>query len=114
MNQRFERLDGLALYLKENGTFRAYIISYGGRRSCRGEALWRARFAKEYLSNVKNIDRKRITEIDGGYRDKWAVYLWVGAQGEAPLTPLPTVDRRDVKTTKNCTSETSSRKRKSS
>lgn len=114
MKQRFERLDAFALYLKAAPSFRAYVISYGGWRSCRGEALRRARFAKDYLSKVKGIDLKRITAIDGGYLDQWAVYLWFGAQGESPPTPLPTVDRRDVKITKNCTSEISSRKRKSS
>src|SRR6266850_1450032 len=110
MKQAFERLDGFALYLKAAPSFRAYVISYGGRRSCLGEALKRARFAKDYLSKVKGIDQKRITGIDGGYRDQWAVYLWVGARGEAPPTPMPTVYRRDVKITKNCASEITSRK----
>jgi hypothetical protein len=102
LKQRFERLDGFALYLKENPTFQAYVMSYGGRRSCRGEALRRARFAKQYLSNAKGIDRKRITTLDGGYLDQWAVYLWVGEQGEALPVPLPTVPRRDVQVVRNC------------
>jgi hypothetical protein len=100
--QRFDRLDGYALYLKENPSFRAYVISYGGRRSCRDEALRRARFAKDYLSKVKGIDRQRINALDGGYVDQWAVYLWVGAQGEAPPTPMPTVDRSQVQIVRNC------------
>jgi hypothetical protein len=60
--------------------------------SARREALKRARFAKDYLSKIKGVDQKRITEIDGGYRDQWAVYLWVGAQGEAPPIPMPTIE----------------------
>lgn len=102
MKQRFERLDAFALYLKEAPSFRAYVISYGGRRSCRGEAFKRAQFAKEYLSRAKGIDQKRITALDGGYLDQWAVYLWVGGRGDSPPTPLPTVDRSKVHFIKNC------------
>lgn len=111
MKQTFERLDAFALYLKAAPSFRAYVISYGGRRSCRGEALRRARFAKDYLSHVKGIDQKRITALDGGYSDKWAVYLWVGAQGEAPPIPMPTIDRRSVQIIKSCKPKTSKRKK---
>jgi hypothetical protein len=32
MKQAFERLDGFALYLKAAPSFRAYVISHGGRR----------------------------------------------------------------------------------
>jgi hypothetical protein len=105
--QRVDRLDGFAIYLKENPSFQAYVISYGGRRSCPGEALSRASFAKDYLSKVKGIDRKRITALDAGYLDKWAVQLWIGAQGESPPTPMPTIDRRSVQIVKNCKAKTS-------
>lgn len=102
MKQIFERLDAFALYLKEAPSFRAYVISYGGRRSCSGEAFKRAQFAKEYLSKAKGIDQKRITALDGGYLDQWAVYLWVGGRGDSPPTPLPTVDRSEVHFIRNC------------
>jgi|SRR5882672_7788872 len=108
--QRFERLDAFALYLKENPSFRAYVILYGGRRSCQGEALRRARFAQDYLSKVKGIDRQRITALDGGYLDQWAVYLWVGGQGDAPPAPSPTVSRRDVHLVGNCNLKTTKRR----
>ncbi len=38
-----ERLDGFAIFLEYNPAYRADIMAYGGRRSCRGEALKRAR-----------------------------------------------------------------------
>ncbi len=111
MKQRFERLDGFALYLKENPSFRAYVISYGGRLSCQCEALRRARFARDYLSKVKGIDRRRMIALDGGYLDQWAVYLWVGGQGDAAPTPLPTVARRDARIAGNCKFKTSKSRR---
>ena len=48
-----ERLDSLALYLKGAPSFRAYIVSYAGRKACRGEALMRARFVRDYLSKIR-------------------------------------------------------------
>ena len=105
MKARLERLDAFAFYLKESQNFRAYIMSYGGRRSCRGEAFERARIAKDYLSRIGGIDQDRITAIDAGYLDNWAVYLWVGALGEAPPHP-PDIDRRGVKIIKTCKSMT--------
>jgi hypothetical protein len=110
MKQRFERLDAFALYLKEAPSFRAYVISYGGRRSCREEALKRAQFAQEYLYKVKGIDQELITTLDGGYLDQWAVYLWVGGRGDSPPRPLPTVDRSKVHIIRNCKLKTPRRK----
>jgi hypothetical protein len=110
LSQRLERLDAFALYLKHT-SLHGYVISYGGRRSCRGEALSRAQFAKNYLSKVKSIDRKRITALDGGYLDKWAVQLWFGAQGQSPPTRMSTIDRRSVQIIKSCNPKTSKRKK---
>jgi hypothetical protein len=71
-----ERLDAFAEFLKDNPTFGAYIISYAGRRACRGEALQRAKTAKAYLVAKGKIQHRRVKIIDGGYRESWAVQLW--------------------------------------
>jgi len=84
--QKRERLDALALYLKADPTFRAYIMSYGGRRSCRGEASLRAQSAKKYLTKVRGIDGQRVIILDGGHLEEWSVELLVGPQSApAPL-----------------------------
>ena len=70
-----ERLDALGLQLKAAPTFRAYIVSYGGRSSCPGEAKRRAQLAKDYLSKLKGISRQRIRTIDGGFKEEWTVEL---------------------------------------
>lgn len=111
LKQRLDRLNGFALFLKQNPSFQAYVISYGGRRSCQDEALRRARFAKNYLSKDKSIDGKRLTALDGGYLDEWVVQLWFGAKGELPPTPMPTIDRRSVRIIKNCKPKASKRKK---
>src|SRR5690348_2735122 len=50
-----ETLDAFAQHLKSNPSLRALLISYGGKRSCRNEALLRARLATRYLSKVQGI-----------------------------------------------------------
>ena len=97
-----DRLDALGLYMNEASSFRAYIISYGGRRSCPGEALMRAQLAKNYLSKLKGVNPQRIRVLDGGFQDQWTVELWIGATGAFAPTPMPSIDRRDVQTTRSC------------
>jgi hypothetical protein len=45
-------LDEFAQHLKANPSVRAFLISYGGKQSCRNEALLRARLATRYLSKM--------------------------------------------------------------
>src|SRR5437870_4576339 len=97
-----ERLDGFAIFLEYNPNYRADIMAYGGRRSCRGEALKRAQLATEYLTNEKGISAARIAISDGGYREKWAVELWKGVDGSARPFSMLTIDRNKVKIINNC------------
>ena len=97
-----ERLDGFAIFLEDNPAYRADIMAYGGRRSCRGEALKRAQLASEYLTNEKGIAAARIAISDGGYREKWAVELWKGVDGSARPFSMLTIDRNKVKIINNC------------
>ena len=97
-----ERLDGFAIFLEDNPTYRADIMAYGGLRSCRGEALKRARLASEYLTNEKGIAAARIAISDGGYREEWAVELWKGVDGAKRPFSMLTIDRNKVKIIKNC------------
>lgn len=98
-----ERLDALALFLKDNPSFGAHIVSYAGRRSCRGKALRRAKIARDYLIRKRKIERDRITLIDGGYRQEWAVQLWYApANAKDPVPITETIDKDRVQTTKNC------------
>lgn len=98
-----ERLDAFAVFLNNNSNFNAYIISYGGRRSCRGEAIRRAKLAVAYLIGKRKIRRDRITIIDGGYREEWVVQLWdapVTATDTAPISG--TIDKDRVQIIRRC------------
>lgn len=75
----------------------AYIIAYGGKRAHPDEAKKRAERAKQYLVAVRHFPDKHINVIDGGYREKRDLVLYVVSEGVCPPTPFPTVDPRDVK-----------------
>src|ERR1043165_281726 len=70
-----EILDAFAQHLKSNPSLRAFLISYGGKRSCRNEALLRAQLATQYLSKMRGIKSNRFTILNGGYREDWVVEL---------------------------------------
>ena len=74
----------------------AYIIAYGGKRARPDEAKKRADRAKRYLVAVRRFPDDHIKVIDGGFREKRDLVLYVVSEGVCPPTPLPTVDPRDV------------------
>lgn len=74
----------------------AHIIAYGGKRARPAEARKRADRAKQYLVTVRHFPKDRIKVIDGGYREKRELVLYVVSEGACPPTPFPTVDPRDV------------------
>lgn len=97
-----DRLDGLAEHLQLNPSSRVYVISYGGLRSCRGEARLRAQLTTRYLHKAKGINRSRVIIVDGGHRDAWQVELWVGDRRSVPPLPMETIKKRLVRITKKC------------
>ena len=74
----------------------AYVIAYAGKRARPNEATERANRVKQYLVNVRGLPAEQIKVIDGGYREKRDVVLYVVSEGVCPPIPLPTIDPRDV------------------
>lgn len=97
-----ELLDAFAQHLKSNPSLKAFLISYGGKKSCRNEALLRARLATRYLSKTYGISPSRSTILNGGYREDWVVELWVGSPGATPPSPTRTIKRKRVIISGNC------------
>lgn len=73
-----------------------HIIGYAGRRARVGEAQTRAKFAKDYLTQKRRVDSKRIVTIDGGYRDPAGVDLYITPRGRPKPLASPTVYPGDV------------------
>ena len=110
------RLDNLAIELQKNPAARAYIVFYGGKSYSdyiysrkkrrhvkvwllpqRGEALARTRPWKPYLTNNRGVDASKVEVIDGGYREKPAVEVWLVPAGAKPPEPTPTLKEGDIK-----------------
>lgn len=95
-------LDAFAQHLKLNPSLSAFLISYGGKQSCRNEALLRARLATAYLSKVHGISSNRSTILNGGHREGWIVQLWVGSPGATTPSPTRTINRKRVMISGDC------------
>ncbi|HEX8475794.1 MAG TPA: hypothetical protein VF666_17345 [Pyrinomonadaceae bacterium] len=96
------RLDYLAIKLQENPSYRAYVIAYGGRTTCREQADILIRCALRYLVAQRGIEASRITTINGGLRDHESYQLWVLAPGTTPPTPTPTLSPSDARPRRTC------------
>jgi hypothetical protein len=104
------RLDNFANELQNHPDAQGYIIFYGGKRQQsaarhnsrlelprQGEAAARVARLKPYISSTRGIDSDRVVVIDGGYRDLWAVELWIVPKGAKPPAPTATVKPQEVR-----------------
>jgi hypothetical protein len=81
-----KRLGNFIIQLKNTSNAQAYVVVYGGRRSCPDEARLRAERVKNYILKSGVLSAKRITIIDAGYREQWSIALHVGFVNGVPLT----------------------------
>ena len=89
-------LDNFAVQLQNEPSARGAIIFYGGRRfrgrlPKRGEAAARAARIKPYLVQRRGLPADQVIVIDGGFREKWQVELWVVPPGAAMPIPQPAI-----------------------
>jgi hypothetical protein len=75
---------------------KGYIIVYAGRQARAGEAQARADRVKDYLVRMRGLDPAHIVTIDGGYREKTTVELWIRPNGWRAPKASPTVDPSEV------------------
>jgi hypothetical protein len=90
------RLDNLAIALQSSPDDQAYIIIYAGRTSRVGQADALGRRTMDYLVNARGLESRRITIINGGYREADYIEIWVCPPGAKAPQPSPTVDPADV------------------
>ncbi len=93
-------LDSFAIALSDESSRKGYIIAYAGKRARRGEARAKAQRARDYLVKVRDYNSDRLEAIDGGYREKAEVELFIVPSGMCPPTAAPTIDPREVKIVK--------------
>ena len=90
------RLDNLAIALQNSPDDQAYIIIYAGKTSRAGQADSLGRRAMDYLVNQRGIDARRITMINGGYRDTDFIEIWICPPSATPPQATPTVQPSEV------------------
>lgn len=91
------RLDSFAVELSNEPTARGYLVCYGGRRGCRGEAQRRCARARSYLVNTGGFDASRVVAVAGSYRDDLTVELYLIPTGTRPPSPSSTVEASEVR-----------------
>jgi hypothetical protein len=95
------RLDNFAVMLDRAGNLKGYIVVYAGKIACVNEATYRGNRARAYLINKRALAPKRITVIDGCYRERFLVELYGLPQNAVPPTAIPTITPNQAKIVNN-------------
>lgn len=90
------RLDNLAIELQNAPDAQAYIMIYAGRTSRAGQADLLGRRTMDYLTNQRGVDARRITIINGGYRDTDFIEIFICPPGAKTPQSTPTVQPGDA------------------
>ena len=90
------RLDNLAIELQGAPDSQAYIIIYASRTSRVGQADMLGKRTTDYLVNQRGVDARRITIVNGGYRETDFIEIWICPPGAKTPQPTPTVQPGDV------------------
>ena len=87
-----ERVEAFATALKNNPGAQGYILSYDGQRDVAGAARSAGERAQAYLVKERGIEADRIVTVEGGFKEKLTIELWVVPTGATPPKPEPTID----------------------
>lgn len=85
------RLDQFATELQKEPTAKGYILVYDRTDTLRTEARERAEKARNYLIKEHSFQEEQIVVMNGGYREKRSVELFIAPDGAFPPRPTPTV-----------------------
>ena len=90
------RLDNLAIQISLDPELKGHVIVYAGQKATVAQAQIHANRIKNYLVSVRELDPKRVSVVDGGYREDFTVQLYVIPSVVGPPEPTPTVEAKDV------------------
>jgi len=91
------RFDNLAIELQNAPDSQAYIIIYAGRTSRVGQVDMLSKRTMDYMVTQRGVDARRITIVNGGYRDTDFIEIWICPPGAKTPQATPTVQPGDVK-----------------
>ena len=91
-------LDLLAQNLSEQPDLRAYVLIYGGRKDTkRDEVQIRGARMQRYVVETRGIATARVEVIDGGYRERFTVELWLVPKETESAVASPMVKLQQVR-----------------
>ena len=85
------RLDTFYLALHNQPDLKGYIVGYNDPPGLRGQFLRRIYGDWRYLTKYRGLDPNRIIVLNGGYREKFTIELWVVPPEATPPKPAPTL-----------------------
>ncbi|MDX6614330.1 MAG: hypothetical protein QOD75_3516 [Blastocatellia bacterium] len=91
------RFDNLTIELQNAPDDQAFIIVYSGSRSRAGQAERLGQRTMNYLVTERGMDSRRVTIINGGYRETDSFEIWLCPPGAQPPPATPTVQPGDVR-----------------
>ncbi len=93
-------LDKFAAELEADPSAQGYIIAYGSPKGPKMEAFKAADNATQYIIKQRKVDAARLLPVDGGYREQFAIELWLIPSGADLPQATPTLDPSKLKQTK--------------
>lgn len=93
-------LDKFAAELQADTSAQGYIISYETPKGPKMEAFTAANKGMQYLVKQQQIEGSRLLPLDGGYREQFAIELWLIPSGADMPVATPTIDPSKLKMTK--------------
>jgi hypothetical protein len=96
LEDELARLDNLSLEFRNNPKSHIFIVIYGGKINKFGELQERPKRIVNYLSQNRKIDAKKISVVNGGFREKFEFDLWL-SKSEKIFPPLsPTIESEKI------------------
>ena len=82
-------LDAFYEALRQQPDLRGYLIGYKQASVAPGVLLRRLYGDQRYLIEMRGVSPNRVVVIEGGYKPKSTIELWLIPNGVAPPTPMP-------------------------
>jgi hypothetical protein len=97
LSDEHQHLDNLARNLQQaRRQSKIYIIAYAGKDACIWEAEWRAKRARDYLTQSWSIPGEQIITVDGGFQEHWQIELFKVEDRCGPM-PTPTIQTDEAR-----------------
>ena len=62
----------------------------------KGDALSKAKEIEIYLKSIHNLPDNQINYIDGGFRERFTLEVYLLLNGAVPPKPTPTISEKDI------------------